>query len=134
MTAMKHACFLRDPRTDVVVGEPRSDLPIVPKLKLFLPQEFNRVGVSLTTFDLSGQLTAFIDRNSNSRTRDQYTSYLGAIVSSKLLHCIRTENRGFRCFGFSDRRVGNETEIRRVSDGRELKDLFALILSYHSPL
>jgi len=43
MTAMKHACFLRDPRTDVVVGEPRSDLPIVPRLKLFLPQELNRV-------------------------------------------------------------------------------------------
>jgi len=42
MTAMKHACFLRDPRTDVVVGEPRADLPIVPRLKLFLPQELNR--------------------------------------------------------------------------------------------
>jgi len=51
MTAMKHACFLRDPRTDIVVGEPRYDLPIVPRLKLFLPQELNRVGVSPTTLD-----------------------------------------------------------------------------------
>jgi hypothetical protein len=51
MTAMKHACFLRDPRTDVVVGEPRSDLPIVPRLKIFLPQEFNRVRSPLSIFD-----------------------------------------------------------------------------------
>ncbi|QRW00158.1 GNAT family acetyltransferase [Ceratobasidium sp. AG-Ba] len=42
MTSMKHMCFLRDPRTEVVVGEPRADLPIVPRLKAFLPQEFNR--------------------------------------------------------------------------------------------
>lgn len=54
MTAMKHACFLRDPRTDVVVGEPRSDLPIVPRLKLFLPQELNRVGVSTTRLNVTG--------------------------------------------------------------------------------
>jgi hypothetical protein len=43
MTSMKHMCFLRDPRTDVVVGEPRADLPIVPKLVRALPQEVNRV-------------------------------------------------------------------------------------------
>jgi hypothetical protein len=43
MTAMKHACFLRDSRTEIVVGEPRYDLPIVPRLKAFLPQELNRV-------------------------------------------------------------------------------------------
>ncbi|KAJ8078434.1 Accumulation of dyads protein 2 [Marasmius tenuissimus] len=42
MTAMKHACFLRDPRTEVVVGEPRADLPIVPRLIAYLPQELNR--------------------------------------------------------------------------------------------
>ncbi|KAG8748722.1 hypothetical protein FRC10_000113 [Ceratobasidium sp. 414] len=42
MTSMKHMCFLRDPRTEIVVGEPRADLPIVPRLKAFLPQEFNR--------------------------------------------------------------------------------------------
>ncbi|KAF9516119.1 hypothetical protein BS47DRAFT_1484123 [Hydnum rufescens UP504] len=42
MTSLKHACFLRDPRTDVVIGEPRFDLPIVPRLIAFLPQEFNR--------------------------------------------------------------------------------------------
>jgi hypothetical protein len=43
MTSLKHTCFLRDPRTDVVIGEPRFDLPIVPRLIAFLPQEFNRV-------------------------------------------------------------------------------------------
>ncbi|CAE6503304.1 unnamed protein product [Rhizoctonia solani] len=42
MTSMKHMCFLRDPRTEIVVGEPRADLPIVPRLKAFLPQELNR--------------------------------------------------------------------------------------------
>ncbi|KAI4528363.1 hypothetical protein K525DRAFT_184277 [Schizophyllum commune Loenen D] len=42
MTAMKHMCFLRDPRTEVVVGEPRYDLPIIPRLIAYLPQEFNR--------------------------------------------------------------------------------------------
>ncbi|KAF5368095.1 hypothetical protein D9758_004465 [Tetrapyrgos nigripes] len=42
MTSMKHACFLRDPRTEVVVGEPRADLPIVPRLVAYLPQELNR--------------------------------------------------------------------------------------------
>jgi hypothetical protein len=42
MTSLKHCCFLRDPRTEIVVGEPRSDLPIIPRLIRFLPQEFNR--------------------------------------------------------------------------------------------
>ncbi|KIK69355.1 hypothetical protein GYMLUDRAFT_35427 [Collybiopsis luxurians FD-317 M1] len=42
MTSMKHACFLRDPRTQIVVGEPRADLPIVPRLIAYLPQELNR--------------------------------------------------------------------------------------------
>ncbi|KAL0578433.1 Accumulation of dyads protein 2 [Marasmius crinis-equi] len=42
MTSMKHACFLRDPRTEVVVGEPRADLPIVPRLIAYLPQELNK--------------------------------------------------------------------------------------------
>ncbi len=45
MTSMKHACFLRDPRTEVVVGEPRADLPIVPRLIAYLPQELNRVRI-----------------------------------------------------------------------------------------
>ncbi|KAH8830059.1 acyl-CoA N-acyltransferase [Flagelloscypha sp. PMI_526] len=42
MTALKHFCFLRDPRTDIVVGEPRYDLGIIPRLASYLPQEFNR--------------------------------------------------------------------------------------------
>lgn len=50
MTSMKHMCFLRDPRTEIVVGEPRADLPIVPRLKAFLPQEFNRVWSYLNFF------------------------------------------------------------------------------------
>ncbi|KAG7452916.1 uncharacterized protein BT62DRAFT_34763 [Guyanagaster necrorhizus] len=42
MTSMKHMCLLREPRTEVVVGEPRADLPIIPRLIAYLPQEFNR--------------------------------------------------------------------------------------------
>ncbi|KAJ9480425.1 Aerobactin siderophore biosynthesis protein, partial [Pseudozyma hubeiensis] len=42
MVSLKHACFLRDPRTDVVVGEPRYDLDIIPLLATFLPQEFRK--------------------------------------------------------------------------------------------
>lgn len=39
MVSMKHMCFLRDPRTNVVIGEPRYDLPIIPLLKAYLPQD-----------------------------------------------------------------------------------------------
>lgn len=42
MVSLKHACFLRDPRTDIVLGEPRYDLPIIPLLATFLPQDFRR--------------------------------------------------------------------------------------------
>ena len=49
MTSMKHLAFLRDPRTQVVVGEPRADLPIIPRLIAYLPQEFNRVNISPIT-------------------------------------------------------------------------------------
>lgn len=42
MVSLKHACFLRDPRTEVVVGEPRYDLDIIPLLATFLPQEFRK--------------------------------------------------------------------------------------------
>ncbi|KAK0476425.1 acyl-CoA N-acyltransferase [Armillaria novae-zelandiae] len=42
MTSMKHMCFLREPRTEVVVGEPRADLPTILRLIAYLPQEFNR--------------------------------------------------------------------------------------------
>ncbi|KAN0063623.1 Acyltransferase fer5 [Thecaphora frezii] len=42
MVSLKHACFLRDPRTEIVVGEPRYDLHIVPLLATFLPQEIRR--------------------------------------------------------------------------------------------
>lgn len=91
MTAMKHACFLRDPRTDVVVGEPRSDLPIVPRLKLFLPQELNRVGVSTTRLNVTGYLTALIGRNSSSRTRERYTLCSGVTASSRRPRCTRKE-------------------------------------------
>nr|Q52UT1.1 RecName: Full=Acyltransferase ato1; AltName: Full=Ferrichrome A biosynthesis cluster protein ato1 [Omphalotus olearius]AAX49354.1 putative acyltransferase [Omphalotus olearius] len=42
MTSLYHACFLREPRTEVVVSEPRADLPIVPRLIAYLPQELNR--------------------------------------------------------------------------------------------
>ncbi|KAI0032387.1 hypothetical protein K488DRAFT_85928 [Vararia minispora EC-137] len=42
---MKHMCFLCDPRTSIVVGEPRGDLPIVSKLVRALPQETLDSGV-----------------------------------------------------------------------------------------
>ena len=42
MVSLKHACFLRDPRTEVVVGEPRYDLDIIPLLATFLPQEVRK--------------------------------------------------------------------------------------------
>ena len=38
-TSIKHLCFLRDPRTQQVVAEPRFDLPSVPIQARFLPQE-----------------------------------------------------------------------------------------------
>ena len=38
-TSIKHTCFLRDPRTQQVVAEPRIDLPSVPIQDRFLPQE-----------------------------------------------------------------------------------------------
>ena len=93
MTAMKHACFLRDPRTDIVVGEPRYDLPIVPRLKLFLPQEFNRVGVSTTRLNVFGRLITLIGRNSNSRTRERCTLCSGVTGSSKRPRCTRKEKK-----------------------------------------
>ena len=92
MTAMKHACFLRDPRTDVVVGEPRSDLSIIPRLKLFLPQELNRVSVPPTAFD-TPRLTALFYRNSSSHIKERYTLCSDAIASSKPLHCTRAKKK-----------------------------------------
>ncbi|KAF7196069.1 Acyltransferase fer5 [Pseudocercospora fuligena] len=38
-TSIKHLCFLRDPRTQQVIAEPRHDLPSVPIQARFLPQE-----------------------------------------------------------------------------------------------
>lgn len=38
ITSVKHLCFLRDPRTDIVIGEPRYDLNIIPLLQEYLPQ------------------------------------------------------------------------------------------------
>jgi len=98
MTAMKHACFLRDPRTEIVVGEPRTDLPIVPRLKLFLPQELNRVSVSATILNAFGQLTVLPGRNLSSHTRERCTLCSGAIGSSRRPRCTRTkENCSFGC-------------------------------------
>jgi hypothetical protein len=88
---MKHACFLRDPRTDAVVSEPRCDLPVVSKLKTFLPLEMNRVSASVTRLNLFGRLTEFFYRNSSCRTREPCILYLGAIVSSKRPRCTRTK-------------------------------------------
>lgn len=42
MVSMKHFCFLREPRTQIVLGEPRADLDIVELLKAYLPQSFRR--------------------------------------------------------------------------------------------
>ncbi|KAJ3838413.1 putative acyltransferase [Lentinula raphanica] len=42
VTSLRHVCFLRDPRTEVVVAEPRADLPIVQLLLAYLPEELNR--------------------------------------------------------------------------------------------
>ncbi|UZJ53871.1 hypothetical protein CBS101457_003191 [Exobasidium rhododendri] len=39
MLSMKHFCFLREPRTQVVIGEPRTDLHVVQLLKAYVPQE-----------------------------------------------------------------------------------------------
>lgn len=39
MVSMKHLCFLREPRTEFVIGEPRFDLSIIPLLKAYLPQD-----------------------------------------------------------------------------------------------
>lgn len=41
---MMHCCFLREPRTQNVVVEPRADLGLVPRLASLLPIEMNRVG------------------------------------------------------------------------------------------
>lgn len=77
MTGMKHACFLRDPRTEIVVGEPRADLPIVPRLKIFLPQEMNRV---------SGRFTQRVPSNT-----DAYLGIRAPTQKSCLLCLASTE-------------------------------------------
>lgn len=68
MVSLKHACFLRDPRTEVVVGEPRYDLDIIPLLATFLPQEIRKevelphkraVFVSCNTFTISSSIQMF---------------------------------------------------------------------------
>ena len=42
MISLKHFCFLREFRTDKVVGEPRYDLAIIPLLAAYLPQSFRK--------------------------------------------------------------------------------------------
>ncbi|TIA90382.1 hypothetical protein E3P81_02442 [Wallemia ichthyophaga] len=42
VTSMMHFCFLREPRTQNVVVEPRADLGLVPRLASLLPIEMNR--------------------------------------------------------------------------------------------
>ena len=86
MTAMKHMCFLRDPRTEVVVGEPRYDLPIIPRLIAYLPQEFNRV--CHLSLDRKCLLT-LCARNSRCLTSGQCTSSCAANDSSKRQFCTR---------------------------------------------
>lgn len=63
MTSMKHMCFLREPRTEIVVGEPRTDLPIIPKLIKALPQEVNRVR--------SNRLSMYRNQTSRANTNAQ---------------------------------------------------------------
>ncbi|PWN96804.1 putative acyltransferase [Tilletiopsis washingtonensis] len=43
MVSMKHFAFLREPRTQIVIGEPRVDLSIVPLLQAHLPQDRRKV-------------------------------------------------------------------------------------------
>ncbi|KAJ3985382.1 putative acyltransferase [Lentinula detonsa] len=54
VTSLRHACFLRDPRTEIVVAEPRADLPIVQQLIAYLPEELNR------EFELPHKRAAFV--------------------------------------------------------------------------
>jgi len=42
MVSMKHFCFLRESRTQIVIGEPRADLPIIALLKAHLPQDYRK--------------------------------------------------------------------------------------------
>lgn len=71
MVSLKHLCFLRDARTNTVMGEPRFDLPIIPLLATYLPQEFNRVRSPLPLCALN--LISCIPRNSNSHINEQST-------------------------------------------------------------
>lgn len=42
MISMKHFCFLREPRTNTVIGEPRYDLNIISLLAAYLPQDYRK--------------------------------------------------------------------------------------------